>query len=291
MISFSKILFPVDLSMQSREAAPWVAAMAARFRSEVLILHVLPPELSYYPIPAAATPAALQRDREQRKTRKAELQSFVAEYFRGIAVQSKLTEGDPADCIVSFAQENRVDLTMMPTHGSGRFRRLLLGSVTAKILHDLACPVWTSVHTAEMRPHVTRDWSRFLCAVDDDIRDVQLLKWAAQLASEQRAMLQLVHAVTTPAAIAEKSDSLYAALNRLARARLDALQHNAGTNVEITLGFGPVWRVVREVAVEHRADLILIGRGAIQQGLGRLRSNAYAVIREAPCPVISFSGQ
>ena len=38
------------------------------------------------------------------------------------------------------------DLIMMPTHGYGPFRRFLLGSVTAKILHDATCPVWTSTH-------------------------------------------------------------------------------------------------------------------------------------------------
>ena len=35
---------------------------------------------------------------------------------------------------------------MMLTHDYGPFRRFLLGSVTAKILHDAACPVWTSAH-------------------------------------------------------------------------------------------------------------------------------------------------
>jgi nucleotide-binding universal stress UspA family protein len=54
------------------------------------------------------------------------------------------------------------------------------------------------------------------------------------------------------------------------------------------LALGPVGQVVREAALEHHADLILIGRGAIQKGFGRLRSSAYAAIREAPCPVISL---
>jgi nucleotide-binding universal stress UspA family protein len=289
MINFTRILFPVDLSTQSREAAPFVAAMATRFQSELFVLHVLQPELAYYPIPAAATPAALKHDREMRKAKKTEFQLFVSKQFGGIPIQSELVEGDPADCIISCAQEKNVDLTMMPTHGYGRFRRLLLGSVTAKVLHDLPCPVWTAVHTAEIWSHVSRDWRRFLCAVDDNIRDLGLLQWAAQFAFEQHAELQLIHAVSTPASIPGESDLLYEALNRQARENLSGLQCNAGTSVEITLGFGPVWRVVRDAAVRYRADLILIGRGAIQEGFGRLRSNAYAVIREAPCPVISVS--
>ena len=44
---------------------------------------------------------------------------------------------------------------------------------------------------------------------------------------------------------------------------------------------------MRETAAAWDADLILIGRGVIRGVLGGLRSEAYAIIREAPCPVIS----
>ena len=38
----------------------------------------------------------------------------------------------------------------MPTHGYGPFRRFILGSNTAKVLHDADCPVWTGVHVEEI---------------------------------------------------------------------------------------------------------------------------------------------
>lgn len=40
MITFKRILFPVDFSKQDHEAAPFVKAMAERFDSEVILLHV-----------------------------------------------------------------------------------------------------------------------------------------------------------------------------------------------------------------------------------------------------------
>ena len=52
-----------------------------------------------------------------------------------------------------WAKANQIDLIMMPTHGYGRFRALLLGSVTAKVLHDADCPVWTAVHREEVMAH------------------------------------------------------------------------------------------------------------------------------------------
>ncbi len=289
MINFHRILFPADLSRPSREAAAFVAAMAARFHSRVFLLHSLEPRPSYYPIAAVATAAALKQSRETRESAQTKLEAFVADFFSGVPVQPVLTEGDAANCIATLARENDVDLIMMPTHGYGPFRRLLLGSVTAKVLHDVECPVWTGVHTDEMWSQIGTGWQRFLCAVDDDPRDIPLLKWAAQFAHEQGAVLQVVHAAhATASNPGHESASLRDLLVGVARERLSRLQAGAGTSFDIKLVLGHVGDVVRQAAIHHGADLILIGRGAIQKGLGRLRSNVYAVIREAPCPVISL---
>lgn len=206
-----------------------------------------------------------------------------------MSVQPRLPDGDAAHCIVSCAQDTKVDLIMMPTHGYGPFRRLLLGSVTAKVLHDVASSVWTGVHTDEMWSQLGGGWNCFLCALDGDQRDIPMLKWAAQFACEQHAQLQVVHAVRAPALVpGADPDSQRDLLLCVARERLNNLQAYAGTNVATTLAIGPVDHVVRQAALEHRADLILIGKGVVKKGLGGLGSNAYAVIREAPCPVISL---
>lgn len=288
MIRFSRILFPVDLSKPSRETAPFVIAMAARFNSKLIVLHVLAPQLSYYPLPAAATPGALRRDKDEREKRQEDFEAFIAEFGGDVSVEPRLTEGDAAESIVSAAEENNVDLVMMPTHGYSRFRRFLLGSVTSKVLHDVACPVWTGVHTDEFSAHTGGGWSRFLCAVDEDVRDASLLKWAAEFSCEQGADLKVVHAVHSAAPTPGiESESLCDFLFGVARKNLEKLQAEAGTKFDIRLRLGPVGHVVREAALEQRAELILIGRGAIQKGFGRLRSDAYAIIREVPCPVIS----
>ena len=51
---------------------------------------------------------------------------------------------------------------------------------------------------------------------------------------------------------------------------------------------GPVSKVVHAASVHHQADLVVIGRGKIHAALGRLRTNAYTIIRDAPCPVLSL---
>jgi hypothetical protein len=70
------------------------------------------------------------------------------------------------------------DLIMMPTYGMGSFRRHLIGSVTAKVLHDVACPVWTAAHVETQRAP-----SRV--AVGDVVRTV------TEMAAEEAASSEL----------------------------------------------------------------------------------------------------
>jgi hypothetical protein len=83
-----------------------------------------------------------------------------------------MVEGNAALDIVDHAKSERIDLIMMPTHGYGPFRALLLGSVTAKVLHDAECPVWTMIHTDKKVADPADRWRRSLCAVDITDEDV-----------------------------------------------------------------------------------------------------------------------
>jgi hypothetical protein len=66
------------------------------------------------------------------------------------------------------------------------------------------------------------------------------------------------------------------------------MQAEAGTAFDVCMESGSVAKVVRAAAEHHQADLIVIGRGAILDPMGRPRTNTYAVIRESICPVLSW---
>ena len=192
--------------------------------------------------------------------------------------------------IVDCAHEQQADLIMMPTHGYGPFRALLLGSVTAKVLHDVPCPMWTGVHAEQMTSHSPDRWKRVLCAVDTDERGVAILKWAWQFARQQSLELQLVHAVAGAGGMwtAESDPSMYEFLFHSAREQVTKLQAAAETNLDLRLMGESVGSAVHKAAVDYDADLIVIGRGAIQSSFGRLKNSGYSIIRAAPCPVISI---
>jgi nucleotide-binding universal stress UspA family protein len=177
---------------------------------------------------------------------------------------------------------------MMPTHGYGIFRSLLLGSVTAKVLHDAECPVWTDVHVEEAPPP-SADVANLMCAVDLSDSSVRTLRFAGKLAQDFNAKLWLIHAVPGAEARPEKyfDTDLQAFLEDEARKTIQKMQETAGIAAQLCFGAGEVAGVVREAALHHAADLVIIGRGHASATLGRLRTNTYSIIRQAPCPVIS----
>ena len=117
----------------------------------------------------------------------------------------------------------------------------------------MACPVWTGVHTDEMRPRIGQGLSRFLCAVDAGIRDAPLLKWAAQFAGEQHASLEVVHAVHASAPTPGiESESPCDFLFDVARKNNRETASGGGYKARYPTETGPAGHVVREAALERR---------------------------------------
>jgi nucleotide-binding universal stress UspA family protein len=273
MLPFKKILFPVDFSEQARGAARYVEVFAGRFESGLTLLHVFD------------LPKYNELQPESRTQRQQRLDSFLArelEYFR---VERALVEGDPASKILEMARTGRFDLIMLPTHGLGGFRRFLLGSVAAKVLHDAECPVWTGVHLDQAPPLDKIVFRNLLCAVDLGPHSRQVLTSAAELAEEYRARLCVVTATPAPEIYVDADFAL--AVAKKAAEGLEELVRSTGVKAEIVVEGGEVDKAVSSVAARLQADLLVIGRSPATGILGRLRTHAYSIIRQSPCPVLS----
>ena len=287
MIDFKRILFPVDMSDEDRKAVPFVKAMADWFGSQIHMLYV---EEFIYPIciPEDVTGAAYAAALDYRKGRQAEFDSFLATEFAQNTVHRALADGNAAREIVCYAKANDIGLIMMPTHGYGGFRRFLLGSVTAKVLHDAACPVLTGVHTPELHSEDPIKCDRLLCAVDIQPPEVRVVRWAAEFAARRRCEVQLVHAVQGAHDKDDESDEPFREfLFKSAHEAIESLQKEAGTAFPVCVRGGKPEHVVHDVAQDLGADLVMIGRGELNHPLGRLRTHTYSIIRESPRPVIS----
>lgn len=283
MPSIKHIVFPVDFSECSNGAVPFVAEMARRHNAKVTMIAVVQlPNVELPEAPAIDPQLILEGV-------KAQLDSAYLSDFGGLTVDRMAVLGDPARAITDFVAANKVDLVMMPTRGYGPFRQLLLGSVTAKVLHDAHVPVWTTAHTGKTSDREHVNVRKILCAVDANPASVELMRWAAGLAKNCGATLRLVHAVPGMEAWPErKMDQEFdQKLRENAGRTIQDLEKAADISVPLCVSTGTVSDVVREEALQYGVDLILIGRGTLQGTLGRLRTHSYGIIRQAPCPVLS----
>ena len=271
-----KIVFPVDFSERCASAARMVEVFAGRFQAELTLLHVLQP-LTYNDLPVDSSGIAEKR-----------LGSFMVDELKHFDVRRVLLEGDPATQIIDYAHSQNSDLIMLPTHGYGAFRRMILGSVTAEILRAAECPVWTGVHMEYMPRLEDIGFRRILCAVDLGAQSCPTATWARKFASEFGSEFALVHAVpeAKEANVPFEKDSKQDLINQ-ATERVAAVQSCTGAEGRVFVIGDEVASAVCGCAAREKADLLVIGRSVHDGVVGRLRANAYSIIRQSPCPVVS----
>ena len=286
------IVFPTDFSKSSEAIIGHVVGLASAFNANVWLLSVVPSLADFHGVSenyfgqlSDAALANLDRDRKVLETdclRK--LACLQKRYFEPVESEICIRSEGVAESIVDYAVEKRADLIMMPTHGLGRMRRFLIGSVTAKVLHDAACPVWTSPHPRELEPF--HPYRHILLAIDNRELPVELLTRASELAEFFHGQLSVIRALPAHGTPGDE------AARKRTREMADALHAQIAANgvkASVHLMEGNPGEVIRQVAEEiEDADLIITGRGHLEESMGHLRTHAYEIIWNAPCPVLTL---
>jgi nucleotide-binding universal stress UspA family protein len=282
------VVVPVDFSDRSLGAVRYAEALNRRFGSRITLLHVLPPP--HYEFGAMEVGGAVLEDlfRNRAEQARKDLDAYFAAELPPPQTQRVLLEGDPAAKITGFAHDEGASLILMPTHGYGPFRRFILGSVTAKVLHDADCPVWTGVHL-DAPAHASGEFRTLVVALDMGQQSERTLMWSSRFAAEAGARLYIVHA--TPR-LESRSGEYFdpdwkKTFEAAVREEIAELQERLHTYAQVRIEGGDAAPTVCEMSSELSADLLVIGRGSAAGAFGRLRQNAYAIIRQSGCPVVS----
>ncbi len=286
MIPFKRILFPVDHSEPCKLIVPSVISMAQHFKSEITLLHACPWPIAFY---GETLPAGYIVPEVMESAEKERLSQFAAEMFPGHKVRQVVEIDDPVLAIRTEVQRQGTDLIMMPTRGRGVLRRLLLGSVTAKVLHDLSCPVWTGAHNALPNAASAGPYRSIVCAVSLEEEAPAIVRAAAALAASFGAKLSLLHVVDSqlPGSDLDYGPYLTQLMDN-AQARMEDLKRELALTASITVMEGVITNCLREEVERQSADLVIVGRGHDQDPVGRLWSRLYDMVRESPCPVLSI---
>jgi nucleotide-binding universal stress UspA family protein len=134
-IDLRKILVAQDFSIESELALQLAISLAQEYQTELHLLHVLPVALA--PVAADLPPGA---ELDFHRAARALQRSIPDEAYLWCKVVQAVKCGQPYREILSYAEENGIDLICMGVHGAGFAMRALFGSNTDRVLRQAPCP-------------------------------------------------------------------------------------------------------------------------------------------------------
>ena len=301
MLTFQRILCPIDFSESSKNALMYAKALSSWYEAPITVLHVcvdLPVFEMASPFGQTAATAVVM-EQAQLSERQLAVRQFVTSEIGDHPAEIIIDDSNDATAaILTEAAARKGSLVVMGTHGRSGIDHMLLGSVAEKVLRKAACPVLIVPPGAPVSEGtVSPVFKRIVCAIDFSTSSLLALNEALAFAQEADARLTLVHAIEFPAALREVAFSTDADVDRLHVAaeaeylrRLRALvpaQARTYCTVTTQVGEGKPAREITRVAAAERADLIVMGvqgRGAVD--LMVFGSNTNTVVRSATCPVL-----
>ncbi len=146
MLSFQKILCPIDFSDPSYRALATADELARRYNAELHVLHVVPPVPLVELPPGSGTAAFDVKQYESKllESYRKSLDNALAEFVKpDIEVTRHIDIGDPAHEIVVLAEKIHADVIVIATHGRTGLKRFLFGSVAEAVVRRSPCAVLT----------------------------------------------------------------------------------------------------------------------------------------------------
>jgi nucleotide-binding universal stress UspA family protein len=286
------ILFPTDFSKSSEAIIGHVVGLAEASKAKVWILSVAPLMGDFHGVSGnyfdPLSEGALlksQSDQELLQTDCLQrLRRLQQNHFGTVESEVCVWSAGVAESIVDYASEIKADLIMMSTHGLGRMQPFLIGAVTARVLYSSPCPVWTSPHPRELEPF--HPYRHIVLAIDSCALLSDILVRASELAKFFHGQLTVLSALPPGGASGAGTVQKH---TREVSAELHRQVAVKGVEASVCVMEGNPGDVVRQFAEEvEGADLIIAGHGHLKESMGYLRTHAYEIIRNAPCPVITL---
>lgn len=209
---------------------------------------------------------------------------------RGLSGETVLRTGRPYQEILSYAESIDVDLLVMPTHGRTGLQRLLLGSVTARVMRLSDTPVLTARPAAELR----YPYRQVLVPTDGSRCAEAALEVGVDLAARAGTPLSVLSVVETTRRDANvRSSASRARVRDRGRSVVDTAvtqaRERGHANVSGVVETGSsVPAVVKEYIAEKDVDLLVVGTHG-RTGLDRYLFGGVTeqLVRTSPVPVLT----
>lgn len=136
---FSRILVPVDGSDNSYRAFDAALLLSEKLGAKATAIHVM----EELPVSYVVSEKLLREIADAYKNENQLTLSKCSEIAtkKGLTIKTKLLQGNPGSTILDFCEKEKYDIIIMGSRGMGKFKELVLGSVSSKVLHHSSCPV------------------------------------------------------------------------------------------------------------------------------------------------------
>jgi nucleotide-binding universal stress UspA family protein len=232
--------------------------------------------------------------------------NYAYEHLRGLIDDQSIDwepltlMGHTADEIARAAEDKNADLVVSATHGRSGLKRLVLGSVTERLIRTLPCPLFVvrrPEHDFVAEVNEKLSFHRILVGCDFSSDSALAFQYGLSLAQEFQSEVHLAH-VIAPAVYKdlikparEEKEKFQQDLRKQLREKLTGMvpeEAHHWCTPKITLLAGQPHEELTKYAVVHEIDLIVLGvRGHSLVETLFVGSTTDRVVRQAPCPVLS----
>jgi nucleotide-binding universal stress UspA family protein len=287
-VGIHSVLIATDFSRYSTVAVNFGLALAREYQAKAHVVFVLPCDDFMIAGPDAYVAAkdAARRDLLELKTELRQTHSYI----EGEDYHLLMMEGEAAQSILDCARQKNADVIVVGTHGRGGLGKMLVGSVAERVFRQSPVPVMT------VGPHLHRAARGFaprniLFAADFTPASERAAHYASALARKHNAKLTVLH-VLEHAEVGDVADR--AEVMQGIEKKLSALigKDAAGSRLCCRIEAGKVVPTILRIETEIDADLLVMGVRPSSGFLDRLMwPNAYEIVREAVCPVLTVRGK
>jgi len=281
---YDTILFPTDGSDAAESALEYALQIAAEHEATMHLLNVADTGRDSVTTIRGEVIDVLETEGER-------IVAEAAQYAKdeGVPVVSTVLQGDPHKTILDYSEQSDIDCIVMPTHGQRGIKRILLGSVTERVINTATVPV-VAINPGGDRSLVYPP--KHVLVPTDGSRGAELaVTQGIAVANATGATLHLLHVVETgglglDARSVLKEGELTERANGIIAEATERVEETSLDSITTAIEHGTPSKEIRAYIDEHQIDLAVMGtHGQTDFSRYAMGGVSAKIIRTSPVPV------
>lgn len=241
-----KFLIPTDFSGNAETALNYALALATSLSAEIDLLHVIHPTTNNALL-SGINAQELNEEREEAVNKFVNLISKAKTTYGNITINYYFGVGTVAEVVNQKANELKVDMVIIGTHGASGLKKFLLGSNASSVIETVDVPVLAIPDGAKFYPP-----KKILFATNYYVGDVNVLERLVIMAKQFGSEIEIVHVIDEDDF--DEDENLYLEnCTKLVKAvtHYDKISHKTYKDHDVKEG-------IKELVASENADILAV---------------------------------